>query len=178
MNARRYEAILLMVFLGGCASTAPQREVRAVLALQKQAEAAYAQGDMAQALSVYRALQGEIPDDDTIWFRLGNIYARLDQSQDAVAAYRQVLQRDASHAKVWHNLGVVLLQQAQEAFTQSEQTVRGDDVLRDRSRAMANAIAGLSHPHDAPPAAGDPAGAEPADVEPAGEELDAHGAMP
>lgn len=173
MKAKRYEAVLLMVFLGGCATTAPQREVGAALALQQQAEAAYAQGDMVRALSVYRVLQGEMPDDDAIWFRLGNIYARLNQSQDAVAAYRQVLQRDALHAKAWHNLGVVLLQQAQEAFARSEQTVRGNDTLRDRSRAMTNAIGGLSHPRDDSAAASDPAGAEPA-----AEDLDAPGSMP
>ncbi|PKM03863.1 MAG: hypothetical protein CVV16_07325 [Gammaproteobacteria bacterium HGW-Gammaproteobacteria-6] len=167
MKARCCEAVLLMAFLAGCVSTAPHREVRAVLALQQQAEAAYAQGNMTQALNSYRVLLGEIPDDNTIWFRLGNIYARLDQPQDAVAAYQQVLQRDALHAKAWHNLGVMLLRQAQEAFSRSEQTVRGDDMLRERSKFMADAIAGLRHP-DGLPAASDPADAA----------LDAPGATP
>ncbi len=152
-------AVLLMAFLAGCVSTAPHREVAAILVLQQQADAAYAQGDMVQALGAYRALLDAMPGDTTIWFRLGNIYARLDQPQDAVAAYQQVLQRDAVHAKAWHNLGVVLLQQAQEAFSRSEQTARGDDTLRDQSHVMANAIADIQLPHAASPAASETAAA-------------------
>lgn len=159
MKSRCCVAVLTMILLVGCVSTVPHKEVAAILALQQQAEAAYAQGDMAQALSSYRVLLDAMPGDTTIWFRLGNIYARLDQPQDAVAAYRQVLQRDAVHAKAWHNLGVVLLQQAQEAFSRSEQTARGDDMLRDQSHAMANAIADLQHPHAAAAAASEHAAA-------------------
>lgn len=168
MKASNLGVALLMLVLGGCTSTVPHREVRAVLALQQQAEAAYARGDMAQALSVYRVLIDQVPDDETVWFRLGNIYARIDQPQDAVASYQQALQRDASHAKAWHNLGVVLLQQAQEAFSRSEQLARGDTILRERSRTAAHAIGRISHSNGAPAAVTDHTV----------EDLDTNGAIP
>jgi cytochrome c-type biogenesis protein CcmH/NrfG len=157
----RCAAVLLLLALGGCASAPRHRDPAAVLALERQAAAAYEQGDMTQALYRYRDLLRNLPDDDGVWFRLGNIYAKLDQPQDAIEAYQRVLQHDGSNAKAWHNLGVMLVRQAQAAFAQSAQAARHDDALRDDSLAMAGDLARLGRsaatgrkaaPAEAPPA--------------------------
>ena len=136
-------AVLLLLALGGCASAPRHRDAAAVLTLEQQAASAYEKGDMTQALYRYQELLRDLPDDENLWFRLGNIYARLDQPQDAIDAYRHVLQQDSSNAKAWHNLGVMLMHQAQGAFTQSAQAARHDEALRDDSLAMAERLAGL-----------------------------------
>lgn len=73
----------------------------------------------------------------------GNSYARLDQPQPAVAAYREALQRDPRIAPAWHNLGSVLLQQAQAAYTQASGVAPAADPLGRDSALLAARIGAL-----------------------------------
>ncbi|MEQ8496244.1 MAG: tetratricopeptide repeat protein, partial [Gammaproteobacteria bacterium] len=79
-------------------------------------ESAYSAGEWAAAEPHYRALVAAIPQDAELWFRLGNIYARVDKPDAAVAAYREALVREGDLAKAWFNMGVVQLRQAANSF--------------------------------------------------------------
>lgn len=79
-------------------------------------ERAYAAGDWRGAEPHYRALVTATPQDAELWFKLGNIYARVEQPDAAIAAYREALVRDADLAKAWFNMGVVQLRQAANSF--------------------------------------------------------------
>lgn len=143
--------LIASIALAACA-TQPHQELSEVMLLQQHAQAAYAQGNLAQAQEDYLKLTRILPNDEDTWFHLGNVYARIGQPELAVHAYRHVLQHNAAHAKAWHNLGIVLMQQAEAALAQSARHARGNKPLRDASLAMAHQLDKLVQPA-APPAA-------------------------
>lgn len=145
--------LLLIVMLGGCASLSDSTGVRKVLIRQQQADVAYEQGNWTEALIAYHDLLRDLPDDDEIWFRIGNSHARLDQSHDAIDAYRHVLMHDASHAKAWHNTGLMLMRQAQDAFIRSAETARSDKAFRDRNLVLVDAISNMKKSPEIMPSA-------------------------
>lgn len=104
--------------------------------LEQEAQAAYASNNLTQAQTDYLALTKALPNEEDNWFRLGNIYARSGQLEQAVNAYRHVLKHDAEHAKAWHNLGVVLMQQSQAAFLESAKNAQENGNLRNASLFM------------------------------------------
>lgn len=128
--------------LAGCATQA-QPKLDAMASLEQEAHAAYASNNLSQAQTDYLALTKALPDDVDNWFRLGNIYARSGQLEKAVNAYRHVLKHDAEHAKAWHNLGVVLIQQSQAAFLESARNAQEDRSLMNASLAMEKQIGAL-----------------------------------
>lgn len=136
------------LLLGGCAS-APRERLADAVTLRQQAMSAYQHGDMAHALKYYRALADLLPSDTRVWFHLGNVYARLNRPRMATDAYRHVLQRDSTHAKAWHNLGVVYMHQAEAAFVQSAHAATHAPALRKQSMAMAVSIGSLARSPDA-----------------------------
>jgi Tfp pilus assembly protein PilF len=139
---------VLGLMLSACA-TPPHKELSQAMTLQQQARQAYARGDLVDARADYVRLTHMLPNDVSAWFHLGNVYARSEQPQLAVEAYRHVLSRDATHAKAWHNMGVVLMQQAQAAFAQSAQVAEADPELRRQDMSMANRLDALVHPQAA-----------------------------
>jgi cytochrome c-type biogenesis protein CcmH/NrfG len=150
-------AAVASLVLSACAST-PRHNLSREAALQQQAAMAYRQGDMPQALTGYRKLANNLPDDNATWFRLGNVYAHLNQPEAAAKAYRHVLQRDPDNAKAWHNLGVVYMHQAAAAFVESARSAGEDHALRKQSMNMANQLeevakAGRVHGASAQPTA-------------------------
>lgn len=134
---------VVAVLLGACAS-APRQRLADAVTLRQQAMSAYRRGDMVHALKNYRALADMLPSDTQVWFHLGNVYARLNQPQLATDAYQHVLQRDPTHAKAWHNMGVVYLHQAEAAFVQSANTATHAPALRKQSMAMAASMGRLA----------------------------------
>lgn len=135
-------ATLALALLSACAS-APDRQLASAVDLQQRADQAYAAGDMPAALAAYQQLAESMPDNADDWFRLANVYVRLQQPEQAVAAYQHVLQRNPSHAKAWYNLGIVRLRQAEAAFVQGARTAGGNDMLHKSSTSMVQGIAGL-----------------------------------
>ena len=130
------------LLLSACATT-PHKDLTATSALQKHAQQAYLSGDMNAAQADYLQLTQTMPNDTRYWFRLGNVYARSGQLQRAVHAYRHVLKHDADHAKAWHNLGIVLMQQAEAAFMQSASKARANDGLKAASLRMEQKVGRL-----------------------------------
>lgn len=141
--------ILTSLLLSACA-TQPHKELSAVVRLQQQAQTAYNEGDLVQAQSDYLELTRVLPEDESNWFHLGNVYARAGQLELAVNAYRHVLAHDATHAKAWHNLGVVLMQQSQAAFIQSARLAKADPEVQRASLNMGQALEALIHPASPP----------------------------
>ncbi|MEQ8662105.1 MAG: tetratricopeptide repeat protein [Gammaproteobacteria bacterium] len=153
---------LVTLLLGGCAGTrrgpaTPGPEE--IAAARAAGERAYAAADWAAAEPPYRVLVQAIPQDAELWFRLGNVYARLDRPDAAVAAYREALVRDGDLAKAWFNMGVVQLRQAANSFLRLEAHVApGDAVGRQGAEAHAAIMAILGRHEDGEHGASAPVG--------------------
>jgi cytochrome c-type biogenesis protein CcmH/NrfG len=155
----------LLAMLAGCA-TSPTSRLATTVDRQRQADRAYVEGNLAQALSGYQSLTRAMPQNADFWFRLGNVYARLKRPDEAVDAYQHALAIEPGHAKAWHNLGIIRLRQAEAAFVQGAGAAAGIDPglqkdSADKARDIA-ALRGTANPDDAPASAGTapaPAGA-------------------
>lgn len=88
--------------------------------LAGQAERAYDAGQWEEALTHYTKLAQQSPDMPEVFFRLGNLNARLGRLREASDSYEQALAGNARHAKSWHNLGVVRVRQAIVALSQAQ----------------------------------------------------------
>ncbi|ACX97115.1 tetratricopeptide repeat protein [Halothiobacillus neapolitanus] len=141
--------LITSLLLSACA-TQPHKELSEVMRLQQQAQTNYNEGDLTQAQSDYLELTRVLPGDESNWFHLANTYARAGQLELAVNAYRHVLAHDATHAKAWHNLGVVLMQQSQAAFIQSARHAKADPEVQRASLNMGQALEALIHPSSPP----------------------------
>lgn len=100
---------------------------------QELAVQSYAAGDWAAAETHYVLLAREIPQDADHWFKLGNIYARTERPDLAVASYREALVRKPDLAKAWFNMGIVQLRQAANSFHKMDVHVAGDDPSRQQA---------------------------------------------
>lgn len=154
--------VLLLPALAGCASsprdTRPETDL---VAMEQMAERAYHQGDYARAADLYAGIVEAMPDQAEYWYRLGNAYARQGLDQEAALSYRQSLALDSSNARGWHNLGMMHLRLANEAFGAGEK--RGSKRARAHAenRRLAEATTRILNdggapaggaPEDAPPA--------------------------
>lgn len=135
----RLAACTLFLVIAGCA-TSPTTRLADLAGLQQRADSAYAHHDWQGAAAAYHSLAQAVPGNAAYWFRLGNSYARLDQPQPAVAAYRAALQRNPHLAPAWHNLGAVLLQQAQAAFGEAASNAASSDPLKSGSALLAERV--------------------------------------
>lgn len=100
------------------------------------ADTAYRDQDWPTAERLYVALTRARPEDAETWFRLGNIYARTERPEPAVRAYQEALGRDASHARAWHNLGILRMRLAALAFARLAEVAAADDPLRAHGEAL------------------------------------------
>ncbi|WJN61017.1 tetratricopeptide repeat protein [Pseudomonas sp. SO81] len=96
----------VLLALTGCAGM-PSGDL---LEVQRQANAAYNEGDFARSTRGYRALVEELPQDAEVRYRLGNSLAKQGDVEGAMQAYREAVVRDSKHAKAWHNLIYLQLQ--------------------------------------------------------------------
>lgn len=106
--------------------TSPQTESSDIRGTLSRADAAYAARDWTVAKQEYEKLSRLMSKDPHAWFRLGNIYAHLDQPDFAVQAYKESLVRDPRLGKAWHNMGLVQLRQSANSFLQM-QTYTGEN---------------------------------------------------
>lgn len=140
--------IPLLALLAGCA-TAPTAKLAATVDRQQQADRAYVEGHLAQALAGYQSLTHTQPQHAEFWFRLGNTYARLQRPDEALDAYQHVLRIEPRHAKAWYNLGIIRLREAEAAFDQGAQAAAGIDAgLQQDSAGKARAIAAMRRASD------------------------------
>jgi cytochrome c-type biogenesis protein CcmH/NrfG len=134
--------LLFTLILCGCIPTQSVRTGDA-FALEASASEAYARGDWEAAAAHYEALVVEVPRDANAWFRLGNTYARMGRTADAVRAYRETLIRDQRNVKAWHNMGVNQLREAMLTFIQLEGMTADGDALHQRASDLSADLARL-----------------------------------
>jgi tetratricopeptide (TPR) repeat protein len=100
------------------ANSAPLLEGTDIFVLNDLAVTSYQQGDLQQALRLYKYLVNKVPEDADLWFRLGNVHARLSHTTLAMQAYEKALLRDPRNYKAWRNISAVKLREAADALTQ------------------------------------------------------------
>jgi tetratricopeptide (TPR) repeat protein len=91
------------------AAATPAERIRLQL---KLAEHFISTGSKAEALKELEAIANSGAFDPPGFYNLGNAYARVDEPEGAIAAYRQAIeQRNGSYSRAYNNLGVVLLRE-------------------------------------------------------------------
>lgn len=110
---------------------------------------AVAYADMARWQDAYNALNDERDlaeklSDPTLWYNLGNGYARLEQAAPAVAAYQQTVKLNPNWAQAWTNLGTMLqwggnVPAAEQAYARGAQL--GDPLASQDNARLQQALA-------------------------------------
>ncbi|MEP6668536.1 MAG: tetratricopeptide repeat protein [Chthoniobacter sp.] len=110
---------------------------------------AVAYAEMARWQDAYNALNDEKDlavkmDNATVWYNLGNGYARLEQAEPAVAAYQKAVQLNPNWAEAWTNLGTMLqwggnVQGAEQAYTRGARL--GDPLGAQNNARLQQALA-------------------------------------
>ena len=141
--------IILITALPGCdaqilkPSGNSSRDISDIAETSKKAQIAYQNKDWETAEIEYLKLTKKVPTEAEPWFRLGNIYARTEQLDAAIAAYRNALIRDSGNSKIWNNLGIVQLRQATNTFIEMLEYTNADDPLNARAKNVINSVSNL-----------------------------------
>lgn len=150
MNTRRNSsaiciALMLPLILAACGQTgiktAPEKPD--LLELRQQAEASYANDDMAASERDYEILVQELPEIAEHWFRLANIYVRTNRPAAALNLYREAVLRDPSYAKAWFNMSIVQLKQTAYSLTEMLLYTDKNDPLYSQARDLLEGIQSL-----------------------------------
>ena len=153
----RLAALLLAALLSGCAADATRPDADGDLfQQQRRAAALYQKKQYRQALDLYLDLSQRAPRDALVWFRLGNVYARLNRPDDAVAAYRHALTLNPAMPRAWHNMGVIQLRQAANTYTEMATHLEPADPLHAEAVEKAAVLLKLLETKTDAPGAGTP----------------------
>ncbi len=125
--------VLFLSIISACATDSRRGEL---IQLHTQARDAYVQKDWQSAGKYYLEITRQVPTDVDAWYRLGNIYARLNQPADAVLVYREALVRERTHSRAWYNLSIMHLRQSAATLIEMQQQIRKQDPLYDVSEKM------------------------------------------
>lgn len=133
----------LVLVLAGCAGGtgamhrgAAGTEGEDLVQVRAAAETAYAAKDWAESEKQYTLLAKRVPIEAENWFRLGNIYARTNRPDAAIAAYRETLVREPEHRKAWYNLGILQLRAAAASLEKVQTLPHAEDGMTTRSREI------------------------------------------
>lgn len=141
MSARAACAAALAVALGaGCAGMESRSTGEDLVRMQREAQAAFDSGENARAEILYKGLTRAVPNDAETWFRLGNLYARSDNADQAVNAYLTSLSLNGTNARAWHNLGIVRLRQAWAALLRANALTSGKEPVNAMSAELIRAL--------------------------------------
>jgi len=118
-----------VLWLGGCATNGaePVAETGDAFALVSSADHAYSQGNWKEAEAGYRNVIARVPTDAYAYFRLGNTLAKQLKFDDAAQAYRESLVHDANKTKVYQNLAMIHLLQAENSLNAGLKTIPEKD---------------------------------------------------
>ena len=122
-----YLSILLLV---ACETGGGMREQTTIEELDRWraiADSAYAKGQFKRARNHYLKISVAVPQDAEIWFRLGNVYNRLEDSENALSAYKEALVRDNTYSKAWYNRSMIQLKVAAQSFQEAVRHLKSDD---------------------------------------------------
>jgi len=134
--------IISIIFSGllliGCATN--EAKPIDVYALQKTALLAYKQHDWQRAHDAYKRLIELNPSGAELWFKLGNIYARMNLPDRSIASYKEALVREPKMSKAWHNIGVVSLRKSTRLFIEMLQHIDRNDPLYKEAQQTGDAL--------------------------------------
>lgn len=150
---RRIAAIALCAALTGCGAMETRTESggEEFLKMQREAQAAFDSGENARAEVLYKGLLRAMPNDAEAWFRLGNLYARSDNAEQAVDAYLRCLSINGNDARAWHNLGVVRLRQAWASLLRANTLTAPPEPINAMSAEMIRALEKVPYLSDGQP---------------------------
>ncbi len=145
INSRYSITIMLLLTLAACGQLGLKKETEEVakpdlLELQKQAETAYLNNDMAASERDYNILVQELPEIAEHWFRLGNIYVRTNRPGAAINLYREAVLREPKYAKAWFNLSIVQLKQTAYSLNEMLLHVDNNDPLYTKGKELFDGI--------------------------------------
>ncbi len=133
MNLHRCAAaVLFLAMISGCTMLGSHGGGDDLLRMQREAQAAFDNGDDARAEVLFKALVRAIPNDAETWLRLGNLYARTNNADQAVEAYMKSLSLNNNDSRAWNNLGIVRLRQSWAAL------IRANALADPKDPAFAN----------------------------------------
>jgi tetratricopeptide (TPR) repeat protein len=156
--AGRFALVLICVIGAGCGSTETRSTGEDLVKMHREAQAAFDSGEHARAEVLYKGLLRAMPNDAETWLRLGNLYARTDNAEQAVNAYLTALSLNGNDPRAWHNLGVVRIRQAWAAMLRANGLSGTGDPINGSSAETLRALEKLPYISnagaDARPAAG------------------------
>lgn len=155
--ARPVAAVLLCAIGAGCGALETRSVGEDLVKMQQEAQAAFDSGENARAEVLYKGLVRAMPNDAETWLRLGNLYARTDNADQAVSAYLTSLSLNGADPRAWHNLGVVRLRQAWAALLRANTLTVPPEPIHTMSAELIHSLEKmpyLSADRPAKPAAG------------------------
>jgi len=132
--------LLAVISLTACSTFSKHGDL---LELRARASNAYNQGDYSQAQKLYENLVGQAPEDADLRFRLGNAYARGQQSDKAILSYQAAVIRNPRLHKAWNNMGTIQLRASANSFTQLLQNLNPNDPMYDEGLDLVNKVLGV-----------------------------------
>lgn len=139
-------ALAVVLALAGCASSSavsgdlPAVEASTLLEVEQQAAQAYSAGDHEQAARLYSQMAKAMPEEPDYWYRLANSLVRTGHYGEAELSYQRMLALRPQHARAWHNLGVVRMRLAQEAFAGAVRHSNPDQLVFKESLELSTSL--------------------------------------
>lgn len=125
-------SLMVLLFITACETSGDVRE-RGNATLSELghwraiADSAYSKQQYQRAVNHYRKISAVVPQDTEVWFRMGNAYNRLGDTENALSAYKEVLVRDSTYSKAWYNSSMIQLKIAAEMFQEAVRYLKSDD---------------------------------------------------
>lgn len=119
--------------------------------LAERVQQALATGRWDVAEGYYLQLIRLKPNDATVWFQLGNLYAEQGRLDSAERAYRESLRR-RDDARTLHNLGLVQVRLGVGALREAQARLPPDDSTRQETREFLQTLLETAAPDDGKPA--------------------------
>jgi cytochrome c-type biogenesis protein CcmH/NrfG len=142
---KRAATLALCVLAAGCGGMETRSTGEDLVQMQRDAQAAFDSGENARAEVLYKGLVRAMPNDAETWFRLGNLYARSNNPDQAVTAYLTSLSLNGSNPRAWHNLAVVRLRQAWAALLRANDLTTSKDPINVMSAEMIRSLEKLPY---------------------------------
>ena len=155
MKAGRAASAVLCVLFAGCTALDGMLGTTSgaddLIRMHREAQAAFDSGENARAEILYKGLARAAPNDPEVWLRLGNLYARTDNPDQAVDAYLKSLVLNGTDPRAWHNLGVVRLRQAWASLLRAHNISTPKDPVNQLSADMIRSLEQVPHLSGAQP---------------------------
>ena len=138
--------LLTTILSSGCSvnDTKPFSETKIdTIELEQLANIAYDNESWEEVIRYYRMLSNKIPNDEKLWYRLGNAYAQINNTKSAIDAYKTALAVNSKDSMILHNLAIAQLQESTKTFLELKKYTRTEDPLNQRAQLAIKAIAPL-----------------------------------